>query len=52
MLLERLDGAAPAGEIAASLNIPATEAVSFLEFAAAEGIVQWPGGNAPRRHPI
>jgi len=38
-LLERLDGSTPAGQIAAALRIPADEAVSFLEFALAEGIV-------------
>jgi hypothetical protein len=38
-LLEWLDGATPAGRIAAALTIPADEAASFLEFAAAEGIV-------------
>ncbi len=38
-LLERLDGRTPAREPAASLKIPAAEAASFLEFAAAEGIV-------------
>jgi hypothetical protein len=42
-LLERLDGRTPAGEIAADLGIPAAEAASFMEFAAAEGIVEWPG---------
>ena len=51
MLLERLDGTAPAGDIAASLDIPAPEAVSFLEFAAAEGIIQWPVGTL-HHHPI
>ncbi|HLO25467.1 MAG TPA: radical SAM protein [Geobacteraceae bacterium] len=44
-LLERLDGAMPAGDIAAVLEIPAPEAASFLEFAAAEGIIQWPAGQ-------
>jgi hypothetical protein len=39
-LLEQLDGAVPAGLAAASLAIPADEAASFIEFAAAEGIVQ------------
>jgi len=38
-LLERLDGVATAGDIAAALGIPAEEAASFAEFAAAEGIV-------------
>lgn len=39
-LLEQLDGATPAGELAAALHIPATEALSFLEFALQEGIVE------------
>jgi len=38
-LLERLDGMTPAFRLAASLRIPADEAVSFLEIALAEGIV-------------
>ncbi len=38
-LLTALDGTTPAGEITARLAIPADEAASFLEFAAAEGIV-------------
>jgi hypothetical protein len=38
-LLERLDGATPAGGIAADLGIPADEAREFLSFALAEGIV-------------
>jgi radical SAM superfamily enzyme YgiQ (UPF0313 family) len=38
-LLTALDGITPAGEVAARLAIPADEAASFLEFAAAEGIV-------------
>ncbi|HZV80949.1 MAG TPA: radical SAM protein [Geobacteraceae bacterium] len=38
-LLERLDGVTPAGRIAANLRIPRGEALSFLEFALAEGIV-------------
>jgi radical SAM superfamily enzyme YgiQ (UPF0313 family) len=42
-LLMRLDGATPAGAAAADLGIPADEASSFLEFAAAEGIVFWKG---------
>jgi Radical SAM superfamily/B12 binding domain len=42
-LIERLDGTTPAGAIAATLAIPPDEASSFLEFAAAEGVV--------RRHP-
>ncbi|MCM2359344.1 MAG: radical SAM protein [Geobacteraceae bacterium] len=41
-LLERLDGTVPAGKIAAELAIPAAEAASFMEFAAAEGIVRRP----------
>lgn len=42
-LLERLDGRTPTGKIAADLGVPAAEAASFMEFAAAEGIVLWPG---------
>jgi len=38
-LLERLDGKRNAGEIAAELNIPPADTVSFLEFALLEGIV-------------
>jgi radical SAM superfamily enzyme YgiQ (UPF0313 family) len=38
-LLERLDGAAPPELIAADLAIPPEEALEFLKFAAAEGIV-------------
>ncbi len=38
-LLERLDGTEPAGRIAADLAIPPDEALEFLKFAAAEGIV-------------
>lgn len=38
-LLERLDGRGSAGKIAAELGIPADEASSFMEFAAAEGII-------------
>ena len=41
-LLERLDGTRTGGEIAAKLAIPADEASSFMEFAAAEGIVRLP----------
>ncbi len=41
-LLERLDGRTPVGEFAAALAIPADEAASFLEFAAAEGIARIP----------
>ena len=40
LLLERLDGVAAAGVIASSLRVPDDEALSFLEFAAAEGIIQ------------
>ena len=39
-LLERLDGVVPAAEIAAQLGIPAAEASSFMEFAAAEGVAR------------
>ena len=42
-LLERLDGRTPVAGIASRLGIPADEARSFLEFAAAEGIIQPPG---------
>ena len=45
-LLERLDGTTPAGEIAASLAIPAAEAASFLDFAAAEGITEWTAAHS------
>ncbi len=38
-LLERLDGVTPACRIAAELKIPTDEALEFLNFAAAEGIV-------------
>lgn len=38
-LLERLDGATPAGVTAARIGIPPKEAREFLAFAAAEGIV-------------
>ena len=41
-LLEHLDGQTPPGRIADKLKIPAAEAASFLEFAAAEGIVRQP----------
>ena len=40
LLLERLDGVAAAGAVASSLRVPDDEALSFLEFAAAEGIIQ------------
>jgi len=45
-ILELIDGTIPAGEIVASLNISVDEAASFLEFAAAEGIIQWTVGHA------
>lgn len=48
-LLERLDGRTPAGKIAAELGIPADEAASFMEFAAAEGIALKASG---RRRPV
>ncbi|MBC8018417.1 MAG: DUF4080 domain-containing protein [Verrucomicrobia bacterium] len=38
-LLEQLDGATPAGNAAARLGIPVTEAGEFLEFTITEGIV-------------
>jgi hypothetical protein len=41
-LLSRLDGSSSPRQIAAALQIPDEEAVSFLEFAAAEGIVRTP----------
>jgi len=41
-LLERLDTARSAGEIAAELGIPADDAADFLRFALAEGIVVIP----------
>ncbi len=37
-LLQKLDGITTAGKLAASLRIPKGEAISFLEFALAEGI--------------
>jgi hypothetical protein len=37
--LSRMDGTASGGQIAADLHIPPDEAASFLEFAAAEGII-------------
>jgi len=46
-LLERLDGAIPAGRLAAKMKISAEEAVSFLEFALAEGIVVLNGAPGP-----
>ncbi len=42
LLLEQLDGRTPAGDIAARIGIPVDETASFLEFAAAEGIVTRP----------
>jgi hypothetical protein len=39
MLLEQLDGQSTAGPLASALGIPPDEACSFLEFAAAEGII-------------
>jgi hypothetical protein len=41
-LLEQLDGCTPPGQIASRLDIPAEEAVSFLQFAASEGIIVLP----------
>jgi radical SAM superfamily enzyme YgiQ (UPF0313 family) len=38
-LLKKLDGTTPAGRLAAGLRIPPDDALSFLEFALAEGIV-------------
>jgi hypothetical protein len=38
-LLEQLDGRAPAGRISARLGIANVDALSFLEFATAEGII-------------
>jgi tRNA A37 methylthiotransferase MiaB len=38
-ILSRLDGTASGRQIAANLRIPADEAASFLDFAAAEGII-------------
>ena len=38
-LLENLDGHSPTGMIASRLGIPANEALTFLEFAASEGII-------------
>lgn len=40
-LLERLDGQTPCGRLAATLGVPEADALSFLEFAAAEGIVRF-----------
>ena len=39
-LLEQLNGATPAGNVADRLGIPTTEAGAFLEFAMLEGIVE------------
>lgn len=44
-LLQRLDGRTPCGAIAASLGIPAPEALSFLRFAAAEGVALFHEGG-------
>jgi hypothetical protein len=41
-LLEQLDGHTPPGRIAARLGIPTDEALLFLQFAAAEGIILLP----------
>jgi hypothetical protein len=41
-LLELLDGRTPCGRLAATLEIPKGDALSFLQFAAAEGIVAFP----------
>lgn len=38
-LLERLDGSLPCGAVSAGLGLPDDEALSFLEFAAVEGIL-------------
>jgi hypothetical protein len=38
-LLQRLDGTTPAGKVAAALRIPRQEALPFLQFALAEGII-------------
>ncbi|HEY5973115.1 MAG TPA: hypothetical protein VIU41_00085, partial [Geobacteraceae bacterium] len=48
-LLSRLDGTTPAGTCTAGLDVSPAEVVSFLEFAAAEGIIVTPGrtGAAP-----
>ena len=45
-LLERLDGEIPAAHLAATLDIATDEAASFLEFAAAEGIIVMCGKGA------
>lgn len=44
-LLERLDGQTPCGRLAAALGVPRGDALSFLEFAAAEGIVVFPSAG-------
>lgn len=38
-LLQRLDGTTPAGRIAADLRMPPRDAIAFLQFALAEGII-------------
>lgn len=50
-LLELLDGSTPSGELAAKLDIPAAEALSFLEFAIAEGVVVLPVDAATGSRP-
>lgn len=47
-LLQRLDGQTPCGRISTALGVPEEDALSFLEFAAAEGIIVFPlpGGAA------
>ena len=42
-LLEALDGKQSSGQVAARLNIPADDALEFLQFALAEGMVVVPG---------
>jgi hypothetical protein len=44
-LLSRLDGTAPAGSCTAGLDVSPAEVVSFLEFAAAEGIIVLPAAS-------
>jgi radical SAM superfamily enzyme YgiQ (UPF0313 family) len=39
-LLEQLDDSTPAGQIAARLDIPSVDAMSFLKFAIEEGIIE------------
>lgn len=48
LLLARLDGETPAADLAAALEITADEAVSFLEFAVAEGIAVTSEGGVGR----